>query len=211
MLNEKVSAVREGILFVISAPSGAGKTTLCKEIVDITPTLRHSVSYTTRPMRSGERDGIDYHFVTFERFAEMVADNAFAEWAEVHGNRYGTALATLEEARLAGCDILLDIDCQGAAQLKNSVERGVYLFILPPSMPELERRLRGRNTDSDEVIARRIANARGEIAQAGWYDYWIINDALPLALEQFRSIITAETCRSTRLRGVVEKLLSQDR
>lgn len=198
---------REGALFVISAPSGAGKTSLCKEIVDIVPGLRHSVSYTTRPMRKGEVDGVDYHFVDASTFAAMVAANAFAEWAEVHGNRYGTAHATLETARRTGCDLLLDIDCQGAALLKQRLGQGVYIFILPPSMPELERRLRERQTDSDAVIERRIANARGEIAQAGWYDYWVINDDFNVALEQLKSIVTAETCRAHRFCGVIEALL----
>lgn len=199
---------REGILFVVSAPSGAGKTTLCKEIIDFVPGLRHSVSYTTRPMRDGEQDGIDYHFVSPEVFAGMVEQQAFAEWAEVHGNRYGTALATLEAARRVGSDILLDIDCQGAAQLKRSVQQGVFIFILPPSLEELERRLRGRKTDSDATISRRIANARGEIAQAAWYDYWIVNDDLTVARDQFRAILTAESCRAARYSGVLERLLA---
>jgi guanylate kinase len=192
---------REGILFVISAPSGTGKTSLCKEIVDIFPGLRHSVSYTTRPMRNGERDGVDYHFVTPETFNAMVAKGAFAEWAEVHGNRYGTALATLERARNAGEDILLDIDCQGAAQLKKSWDHGVFIFVLPPSLTELERRLRGRNTDSDEVIARRIVNARAELREACWYDYQIVNDDFPTALAQLQAVLVAESCRTSRLRG----------
>lgn len=198
---------RDGVLFVISAPSGAGKSSLCKEIVDIIPGLRHSVSYTTRAMRPGEVDGIDYHFVDAATFAEMIAADAFAEWAEVHGNRYGTALATLDAARQGGSDLLLDIDCQGAIQLKEKQGQGVNIFILPPSLPELDRRLRERQTDSNAVIERRLANARGEIAQAGWYDYWVFNDDFNLALEQLKSIIIAETCRAARYHGVVEDLL----
>ena len=207
MSNNSQVLQRDGVLFVISAPSGAGKTSLCKEIVDIIPGLRHSVSYTTRPMRKGEVDGVDYHFVDAEVFAGMVAVDAFAEWAEVHGNRYGTALATLDDARQTGYDLLLDIDCQGAVQLKAKQVQGVNIFILPPSMPELARRLRERQTDSDAVIERRIVNARGEIAQAGWYDYWVFNDDFNLALEQLKSIMTAETCRAARYRGVIEDLL----
>jgi guanylate kinase len=198
---------REGVLFVISAPSGAGKTSLCKEIVDIIPGLRHSVSYTTRPMRKGEVDGVDYHFVDAQTFADMVAADAFAEWAEVHGNRYGTALATLDTARQAGCDLLLDIDCQGAVQLKARQVQGVNIFILPPSMTELDRRLRERQTDSDAVIEQRLANAHGEIAQAGWYDFWVFNEDFNLALDQLKSIIIAETCRAARYHGVIEDLL----
>ncbi|HKK01044.1 MAG TPA: guanylate kinase [Desulfuromonadales bacterium] len=189
---------REGILFVISAPSGAGKTSLCKEIVDFFPMLGHSVSYTTRPMREGERDGVDYHFVSSETFAGMIEEGAFAEWAEVHGNRYGTALATLDEARRDGQDILLDIDCQGASQLKKTTPGGVFIFLLPPSYEELRRRLTGRNTDAPEVIARRIANARGEVSQAFWYDYLIVNDDFETALNQFKAVIQAENCRTAR-------------
>ena len=201
---------REGILFVISAPSGTGKTSLCKEIVDIFPALRHSVSYTTRPMRTGEKDGADYHFVSSEKFAAMVEAGAFVEWAEVHGNRYGTALATLEQARVAGTDILLDIDCQGAAQLKASSAQAVFIFVLPPSLEELERRLRGRNTDHPEVIARRINNARDELSQAHWYDYLVVNDDFSQARDLLRAIILAESCRTTRLADVIGSVLNVD-
>jgi len=190
---------REGIIFVISAPSGAGKTSLCKEIIDIFPTLRHSVSYTTRPLRAGEKNGIDYHFVSDEIFSAMVERGDFAEWAEVHGNRYGTAFATLKEAAAAGQDILLDIDCQGAAQLKKNWRQGVFIFVLPPSFEELQRRLLGRNTDSAEVIARRTANARDEVRQATWYDYLVINDDFALALEQLRAVIVSEGIRTPRV------------
>jgi len=207
MSNSFKTIKRDGVLFVISAPSGAGKTSLCKEIVDIIPGLRHSVSYTTRPMRKGEVDGVDYHFVDAQTFAGMVAADAFAEWAEVHGNRYGTALATLDTARQTGCDLLLDIDCQGAVQLKAKQVQGVNIFILPPSMTELNRRLHERQTDSEAVIERRLDNARGEIAQSVWYDYWVFNDDFNVALEQLKSIISAETCRAARYHGVVEDLL----
>lgn len=189
---------REGILFVISAPSGTGKTSLCKEIVDFFPGLGHSVSYTTRPRREGERNGVDYHFVSPATFAAMVEQGAFAEWAEVHGNRYGTALATLDAARREGQDILLDIDCQGAAQLKKTTSDGVFIFLLPPSYEELRRRLTGRNTDASDVIERRIANAHGEVRQAVWYDYLIVNDDFETALAQFKAVIEAEGCRTAR-------------
>lgn len=197
---------REGILFVISAPSGAGKTSLCNEIIDFFPGLRHSVSYTTRPARRGEKDGLDYHFVAGQRFDEMVAGGEFAEWAEVHGNRYGTALETLENARGAGVDILLDIDCQGAAQLKKTLGKGVFIFILPPSFSELKQRLQGRNTDAPQVIERRIGNAHREIREAPWYDYVVINDDFAVALDQLKAIVVAERCRTERvLRALPEE------
>ena len=186
-------------LFVVSAPSGAGKTSLCKEIVDFFPRLRHSVSYTTRPPRAGEVEGRDYHFVARDAFDRMAAAARFAEWAEVHGNGYGTAIATLEEARTGGYDLLLEIDCQGAAQIKQNYRHGVFIFILPPSIDELRRRLEGRGTDSAEIIARRIENARGEILQAAWYDFLVVNDDFSRARDEFRAIILAENCRSARV------------
>ena len=199
-----------GSLFVISAPSGAGKTSLCKEVIDFFPSLRQSVSYTTRPMRPGEVDGIDYHFVTAEVFAAMVERGEFAEWAEVHGNRYGTALSTLAEAMAQGEDVLLDIDCQGAEQLRKTCRQAVFIFILPPSLDELMRRLQGRQTDSEEVIRRRLANARHEIAQVPLYDFVVINDQFATALEQLKAIIVAERCRVRRHPGLVEDILTQD-
>lgn len=192
-----------GNLFVISAPSGAGKTSLCKEIIDFFPSVRHSVSYTTRPARTGEVDGRDYHFVSREVFAKMVADGQFAEWAEVYGNCYGTALATLRETQASGYDVLLEIDCQGAAQIRKNCRHGVFIFILPPSLAELKRRLESRGTDSADVIARRIDNARNEIDQSVWYDYLLVNDDFSRTLEQFKSIIIAEGCRTSRMLGSV--------
>ena len=190
---------REGVLYVISAPSGAGKTTLCKEVIDIFPNLRHSVSYTTRPPRTGEVHGRDYFFVGKDEFDRMVEAGEFAEWAEVHGNLYGTSLATLQENRTKGIDLILDIDCQGARQLKGCFRGGVYIFILPPSIEELRRRLNGRSSDSEEVIERRISNASGEIKEARWYDYIIVNDKFNEALEQLKSVLIAEQCRTDRL------------
>lgn len=192
-------ATRKGILYVISAPSGAGKTSICRMILTLFPSLRQSISYTTRDMRSGERDGIDYHFVTRELFDKMVADGAFAEWAEVHGNSYGTARATLEQASEAGADVLLDIDFQGAEQLRNSGLNGVFIFILPPDMNELRKRLESRDTDDKGVIARRVGNAAGEIAEAVNFDYLVVNDILDKAVEKVRAIMVAETLRTDRI------------
>lgn len=184
-----------GSVFVVSAPSGAGKTTLCRGIIDFFPDLRHSVSYTTRPPRSGEVDGVDYHFVSPETFREMVEQGAFAEWAEVHGNCYGTSIKTLEDLRAQGFDVLLEIDCQGAAQLRENYGQGVFIFILPPDYRELRRRLESRGTDTVEVIERRMANARDEIRESARYDYLIVNDNFDAALARFKAVITAQACR----------------
>jgi guanylate kinase len=197
---------REGLIMIISAPSGAGKTTLCRELRNRFPAMRESISYTTRPPRPGEVDGEDYCFVSREEFQAMVAEDAFAEWAEVHGNLYGTALKTLEEARKNGIDLLLDIDCQGARTLKQKFERGVYVFILPPSMEELRRRLENRSSDAREVIERRIKRASDEIREARWYDYIIINDRIEDALEELSAIVLAQSRRTFRMLGQVAKL-----
>lgn len=196
----------EGILIVISAPSGAGKTTLCRELTRRFPALQESVSYTTRQPRAGEVDGMDYHFVTAERFREMIEAGAFAEWAQVHDNYYGTAIATLEQARREGTDILLDIDCQGAKILKNRSVAGVFVFVLPPSMDELRRRLESRSSDEREVIERRIAAAAAEIRESRWYDYIIVNDRLEDAQESLAAVVTAARCATGRMLGQVSKM-----
>lgn len=204
------SMKKEGILFIVSAPSGAGKTTLCREVVDIFPHLRHSVSFTTRPMRPGEVHGRDYYFVAQEEFRRMVTAGEFAEWAEVHGNLYGTALATLRGYRDQGIDVILDIDCQGARQLKERFQGGVFVFILPPSFNELQRRLDTRNSDSEEVIARRLQAAAGEIRESRWYDYIIVNDQFSRAVEELKSVLISEGCRTSRVLESVSRLFPLD-
>ena len=190
---------REGVLYVISAPSGAGKTTLCKEVIDLFKNLRHSVSFTTREKRPGEVHGQDYFFIGREEFQQMVTAGKFAEWAEVHGNCYGTAIDTLEECRNAGIDLLLDIDCQGARQLKDSYDGGVFIFILPPNYHELRRRLETRNTDHAEVIERRLQGAAAEIRESRWYDYIIVNDQFSRSVEELKAVLIAEQCRTRRV------------
>ena len=197
---------REGILLIISAPSGAGKTTLCKEVVDIFPELRHSISFTTRQARPGEVHGRDYFFVSQDEFRRMVDHGEFAEWAEVHGNFYGTAIRTLEEYRHSKIDVILDIDCQGARQLKERFSGGVFVFILPPSFNELRRRLDTRSSDSEAVIQRRLDNAADEIRESRWYDYIIVNDSFDMALEELKSVIIAERCRKERVLDAVGEL-----
>lgn len=197
---------REGLILILSAPSGAGKTSLCRELFKIFPDMRESISYTTRQPRPGEVDGEAYHFVSREVFEQMVRDDAFAEWALVHGNMYGTALSTLEEARKKGIDLVLDIDCQGALKLKEQFDGGVYIFIVPPSMVELRRRLESRSSDAQEVIERRIMRAAEEIRESRWYDYIIINDDFETAVDELASIVTAHRRKTFRMLDQVGKL-----
>jgi guanylate kinase len=197
---------REGLILILSAPSGAGKTSLCRELFKTFPDMKESVSYTTRAPRQGEVEGEAYHFVTHEVFDRMVADDAFAEWAEVHGNKYGTALRTLEEARKNGVDLVLDIDCQGARKLKEQFDGGVYVFIMPPSMEELRRRLEHRSSDAQEVIERRIVRAADEIRESRWYDYIIFNDNFEVACQELASIVIAQRRKTFRMMEKVGKL-----
>ncbi|MGK2904999.1 MAG: guanylate kinase [Desulfuromonadales bacterium] len=187
------------MLYVISAPSGAGKTSICRKILTLFPNLRQSISCTTRAMRPGEQEGRDYHFVSRQVFDQMVDDGAFVEWAEVHGNSYGTASATLEKACDEGSDILLEIDFQGAKQLRSSGLDGVFIFILPPAMNELRKRLESRNTDDATVITRRMDNASAEIAEAVNFDYLVVNDVLNQAVDKVRAIMIAEATRTERV------------
>jgi guanylate kinase len=191
--------LRRGILFIISAPSGAGKTTLSRQILDLVPDLRLSISYTTRAPRAGEVDGRDYHFVSEDHFMHLRAAGAFAEWAKVHGFLYGTARAPLDDALTHGHDLLLDIDVQGARQLKASYAEAVSIFVLPPSWQELEGRLRGRATDHEEVISRRLQRAREEAGELFSYDYWLVNDQVERAVAVLQGIIGAERARVSRL------------
>lgn len=187
---------REGLLFVVSAPSGAGKTTLCSALTDELENLRHSVSYTTRQPRPGEIDGRDYHFVSAERFREMIAAGDFAEWAEVHSNFYGTSRRVLDGMRAEGIDVILDIDTQGAKQIRDKYEgQAVFIFIMPPSLEILEERLRNRKSDHENEIKRRMQRARDEMRDYTLYDYVIINRDFGRALVEIRSVITAEHCR----------------
>jgi guanylate kinase len=183
-----------GLLLVLSAPSGAGKTTLAHRFRARHPDAVFSVSATTRAPRGAERDGVDYHFVGPARFAELVAQGALAEWAEVHGQRYGTLRATVDEALRAGRIAVFDIDVQGGAQLRRAFPvEAVTVLVVPPSEAELARRLRGRSTDSDEVIARRLAAARAEVdAGLASYDYAVVNDELDAAVARLEAIAAHE-------------------
>lgn len=187
------------MLIVVSAPSGAGKTSLCREIRKVVANLGYSVSHTTRPPRPGEVEGHDFYFVPEGVFRRMAEHGEFAEWARVHGNLYGTAARPLEEALERGEDILLDIDTQGARQLRARYPQGLFVFVVAPSMRELELRLRERKSDAPQEIARRLARATEEIAAWREYDYLIVNRHLEDAVRQLQCIIEAERCRTTRL------------
>ncbi len=188
----------EGILFVVSAPSGAGKTSLVKALLKADPAIRLSVSYTTRAPRPGETDGRDYHFVSHEQFHKLLAQNEFLEHAEVYGNFYGTSKSVISRELYAGRDLLLEIDWQGAAQVREHFPRSASIFILPPSFAALRTRLAGRAQDSDEVIERRLAAAAHDVAHADAFDYIIVNDDFDHALQDLVAVtrsIRLETAR----------------
>jgi len=191
---------RDGILFVVSAPSGAGKTTLCKGITDSLENLTHSISYTTRSPRPGETDGRDYYFVGADRFRDMVRAGDFAEHAEVHGNLYGTSKRVLDDMIKEGVDVILDIDTQGARQIKSHFSTAVFVFIMPPSLAILEERLRNRKSDHEDEIRKRLQRAVDEIRDYGMYDYIVVNRDFERALSELRSIVVAERCRTKLLR-----------
>jgi guanylate kinase len=200
---------RRGILVVISSPSGAGKTTLARMLAE-SQKLVFSVSYTTRAPRPGEREGVDYKFVSEDEFTRMVDQQEFAEWAVVHGNRYGTAIHAVNRALEDGTDYLFDIDWQGGRQIRQQwPHESVLIFILPPSIAELERRLRRRATDSPEAISRRLAIAKRELEHYGEYDYLIVNDNLDRAYQQLNAVV--ESTRCSRIRGahLAEELLAE--
>lgn len=192
------SADKKGLLVVVSAPSGAGKTTLCKEISRALPNLKHSISYTTRKPRPNEIDGEHYFFVAREKFKQMIKKGEFAEWAIVHGNLYGTSKKQLSSMLNNGIDVILDIDSQGAMQIKKNWKTGVYIYILPPSFDDLKTRLMERNADAKDEIKKRLKNARKEIPYYKRYNYVIINDRFDKALERLKSIIIAEKLRIER-------------
>jgi len=202
----------QGSLYVISAPSGAGKTSLVKALVDSTEDILVSVSHTTRPMRPGERDGVHYHFVDQETFRHMIDASAFLEHADVFGNFYGTSRSSILDRMVMGEDVILEIDWQGAAQVRQVIPEAVGIFILPPSRVELEQRLRGRGTDADEVIQRRLAEAVAEMTHCQEFDYLVVNDDFDTALAELRAIVIARRLRgepqAIRLKQVIAELLA---
>ncbi len=190
---------RYGLVLVVSAPSGAGKTTLCRRLINEDPEISFSVSYTTRPPRPKERHGQDYFFVSRQTFEAMVRQEEFLEWAEVHGNLYGTSRSQVLERLRKGYDVLLDIDVQGAFQIRRKLAKeAVLVFILPPSLEELARRLRARSTEDEETIKRRLQAAHEEIKRARDFDYVILNEDLEEAYQKLRAILQAERQRPFR-------------
>jgi guanylate kinase len=198
--------MRKGILFVMTAPSGAGKTTLLGGLLEEVPGLVYSVSVTTRPPRRGEADGRSYHFTTRAEFETMLAAGEFLEHAVVYDHYYGTRRSVIEKALAAGKDIILDIDVRGALQVMEKGYPGVFVYIMPPSMRELERRLRGRATDAEEVIRKRLSLAREEMGYAGRYDYIVVNDRLAVARGELKSIIVAERQRAARNADLIRRI-----
>ncbi|MBA2847821.1 guanylate kinase [Thermosulfuriphilus ammonigenes] len=194
---------------VISAPSGAGKTTLIRQLLRLEKNLIFSVSHTTRSPRPGEVEGKDYYFVSREEFESLVAAGAFLEWAEVHGNLYGTSMEKIREHLDSGRDVVLDIDVQGARQVRKKMGlEAALIFILPPSWSELERRLRSRGTEDEASLRRRLDAARQEIQAASEFDYLVLNDRFDRALSALRSILTAERLRSFRHSDLLRQWLT---
>ena len=196
-----------GLLFIVSAPSGAGKTTLVERLVEGVPRLRMSRSYTSRPARPGETDGVDYNFVSRDRFEEMIAAGDFLEWADVFGNLYGTCASDTERTLAAGDDVVLVIDVQGARQVRRKGMAATTIFVMPPSFAVLEQRLRGRSKDAEAAIQRRLQVARDEVASFSDYEYVVINDELDGSVDQLRAIVLAERARLTRMQALASEIL----
>ncbi|OQW78347.1 MAG: guanylate kinase [Proteobacteria bacterium ST_bin13] len=195
---------RRGVLFVLSSPSGAGKSTIARKLLENEPDLAMSVSATTRPIRPGEVDGKDYHFVSLEKFRDMVAANEFLEWAHVFGHRYGTPKAQVNAMLAASKDVLFDIDWQGAQQLFQIAGGDVVrVFILPPSMEELNDRLIRRATDAPEVIAARMQRANAEVSHWDGYDYVLVNDNVDRCFDDVKTILAAERLKRSRQTGLI--------
>jgi len=196
-----------GLLFIVSAPSGAGKTTLVERLVEQTPNLRMSRSYTSRSARPGEADGVDYNFVSREQFEAMAAAGEFLEWADVFGNFYGTRAVDTERLLAAGDDVVLVIDVQGARKVRCLTLELSTIFVMPPSLDVLEQRLRGRSKDGETAIQRRLRVARDEVAAFLEYDYVVLNDELAAAVDRLRSIVFAERSRLNRMRPAAEAVV----
>ena len=202
---------RKGVVLVISAASGTGKTTLVKRLLAEFPNFAYSISCTTRQPREGEVNGVDYHFLSREDFIARRDQGYFAEWAEVYGNFYGSPLKPVLEKIEQGKDVIFEIDVQGAAQVRLALPQAHCIFILPPSLAELEKRLHGRGTDSQEIITRRMGAATQEISQAHWFDTWVVNDDLELAYDRLRAAYVASTLAPALAPHYIRALLAQEK
>ena len=196
-----------GLLFVISAPSGTGKTTLVERLVQVVPNLRISRSYTSRTRRNGEQDGVDYHFIPREEFERRIGQQAFLEWADVFGHLYGTGAADVDRLLADGQDVVLVIDVQGARQVRQRGTDHTAIFVMPPSLAVLEQRLRGRSTEDDAQMRRRLETARAEVSSFPEYEYVVVNDELEPAVARLRDIIAAERSRTHRMRPVADGIV----
>lgn len=197
-----------GLFIVISAPSGAGKTSICRKLLERLPNLSFSVSYTTRVPRPDEKDGEGYHFISDAAFREKIAQGEFAEWVENYGCLYGTSKITMESFLERGCDLLIDVEPRGAKSLKKNFPGGIFVFILPPSWEELEKRMIKRGFEGEEAMRERLQKARAECREVCWYDYVLFNDQLSEAVDQLNAIYVAEKSRRERLQGRIEDLIS---
>jgi guanylate kinase len=206
-MSNSPSTPRRGLLFIVSAPSGAGKTTLVERLVEQSPNLKMSRSYTSRPAREGETDGVDYNFVSRTHFEAMIASGQFLEWADVFGNLYGTCAADTEKLLAAGQDVVLVIDVQGARKVRQRGIETTAIFVMPPSFDVLEQRLRGRSKDSEADIQRRLRVARDEVAQFVEYDYLVVNDELTAAVDRLKGIVIAERARLDRMQDEAESIV----
>ncbi len=198
--------MKKGCLIVVSGPSGTGKGTVCAALLARYPQIAYSVSATTRAPRPGEKEGVNYYFLDKPVFEKMIADGELLEWAEVFGNYYGTPFRKIQDRLAAGQDILLEIDTQGAMNVKKRFPNGIFIFLLPPSIAELERRIRGRGADDEESIRRRLASSAGEIAVAKEYRYVVVNEEVERSVETIRCILTAEHCRVSRNTELIETI-----
>ena len=197
--SSQIGGKKKGVLFIVSAPSGAGKTTLCSRIMKTVDNLKMSVSFTTRQPRAGEVNDKDYTFVSKQEFQKMIRRKEFVEWAEVHGNLYGTSRKRLNNLLKASFDVLLDIDTQGARQIRKACKEGVFIFILPPSLKILRERLEKRKSNTKEDMEKRLKNALKEIKNYNRYDYVIINNDLKLSIKRLEAVITSERLRSSKI------------